>query len=40
MDGLQIAGAVLVMASVVLLQTDRGQDVKAPDVLRSQQTGD
>lgn len=36
MDGLQVAGAVLVIASVILLQTERGRDDKAPGLMRSQ----
>ena len=35
MDWLQIAGALLVMGSVILLQSDSRKDDKAPDVLRA-----
>ena len=39
MDVLQIAGAILVMGSVILLQSDSRRDEKAPDVLRSKKAG-
>lgn len=38
MDGLQIAGAILVLGSIILLQSDRRQDDKTPDVMRSGKT--